>query len=82
MARNRRSNGKAPRRPELPDHRERFYVSEVAGLVADGDGVGARTVANRIWRQIEVGGIHAVRVAGVLMLPRSEAERIVEGDPA
>lgn len=66
-------------RPRLPD-KERLYVTEVAAVLARKDGLTLQGARMRIYRGIENGRVRCVRVLGTLMIPRSEAERIIEGE--
>ncbi len=69
---------KAARLPE----KDRLYVTEVAEVLARKDGLTLQGARMRIYRGIESGKIRSVRVLGTTMIPRQEAQRILEGEMA
>ncbi len=81
----RRRNGKgraeAKEVAKLPE-KERLYVTEVAEILAHRDGLTLQGARMRIYRGIESGKIRSVSVLGTTMIPRQEAQRILEGETA
>jgi hypothetical protein len=72
---------KPAKKPEaLPANRERFYITEVAKIAAARSGRNVSGIKAWIYRHIENGDIRAVRQTGVLMLPRGEALKIINGE--
>jgi hypothetical protein len=70
---------KAPQ--SVPD-KPRFYVHEVAELVAPIIKATPAAARSRLYRRIERGSVRATRYLGTLMISRDEAKRIVEGERA
>lgn len=64
---------------ELPN-RKLLYISEVASVLAKLKGCTPKSAHNTICRRIDRGYYVAVRLTGTLMLPHSEAVRILTGD--
>ena len=69
----------ATQAPAIPN-KSRFYVSEVADMLADHVSIPRPTATTRIYRAIENGAVTAHRYLGVTMIERGEVERLLKGE--
>lgn len=65
--------------PHIPN-KQRFYVAEVAQLLAGHVSIPVATATSRVYRGIENGTVVAHRYLGVTMIERAEVERIMRGE--
>jgi len=79
------ANRKAVKSPaEAPrgiPQKQRFYVSEVARIMAEHLGMNEKSALNRLYYRIGDRSVQAHRYLGVVMIERDEVLRILRGDP-